>query len=185
MLPTERAFIFEPSILVFPGGSDDKESACNAGGPGLIPGSRRSPGKVSGYPIQYSCLKNPVDRGAGGLNPWGQKDWARNDKSELAYWTIIWPDSVTFHLHYLPETGFCPDADAGEHLRAAGFLLSDMLCLVTLSSGVDVCPTDSIIHEKHQGNYSEKQVIVLKALWVVWEFYVGKLSVNSSLFMFC
>ena len=61
-------------IKVIPDGSDDKESACNAGDPGLTPGSRRSTGKVSGYPIEYSCLKNPVDRGAGGLSPWGHKE---------------------------------------------------------------------------------------------------------------
>ena len=45
----------------FPGGSDGKESACNAGDPGLISGSRRSPGEGNGNPLQYSCLKNPVD----------------------------------------------------------------------------------------------------------------------------
>ena len=44
------------------GGSDGKESACNAGDTGLIPG--RSPGEVNGYPLQYSCLENPMDRGA-------------------------------------------------------------------------------------------------------------------------
>ena len=48
----------------FPGGSDGKESACNAGDPGSIPGSGRSPGEVNGYPLQYSCLENPMDRGA-------------------------------------------------------------------------------------------------------------------------
>ena len=44
----------------FPGGSDDKESACNAGDPGL----GRSPGEGKGYPLQYACLENPMDRGA-------------------------------------------------------------------------------------------------------------------------
>ena len=48
----------------FPGGSDGKESACNAGDPGLIPGTRRSPGEENGNPLQYSCLENPMDRGA-------------------------------------------------------------------------------------------------------------------------
>ena len=47
-----------------PGGSDNKESACNAGNPGSIPGSGRSPGEGNGYPLQYSCLENPMDRGA-------------------------------------------------------------------------------------------------------------------------
>ena len=42
-----------------PGGSDGKESACNAGDLGLIPGSGRSPGEENGNPLQYSCLENP------------------------------------------------------------------------------------------------------------------------------
>ena len=45
----------------FPGGSDGKESASNAGDLGLIPQSGRSLGKRNGYPLQYSCLKNPMD----------------------------------------------------------------------------------------------------------------------------
>ena len=48
----------------FPGGSDGKESTCNVGDPGLIPGSRKIPGGGRGNPLQYSCLKNPMDRGA-------------------------------------------------------------------------------------------------------------------------
>ena len=50
----------------FPGGSEGKESACNAGDPGSIPGSGRSPGEGNGSPLQYSCLENPMDRGAWG-----------------------------------------------------------------------------------------------------------------------
>ena len=41
-----------------------KESACNAGDPGLIPGLGRSPGGTHGNPLQYSCLENPMDKGA-------------------------------------------------------------------------------------------------------------------------
>ena len=48
----------------FPGSSVGKESACNSGDPGLISGSGRSPGKGNGNPLQYSCLGNPIDRGA-------------------------------------------------------------------------------------------------------------------------
>ena len=50
--------------LSFPAGSDSKESACNAGDPGSIPGLGRSPGEGNGNPCQYSCLGNPMDRGA-------------------------------------------------------------------------------------------------------------------------
>ena len=47
----------------FPGGSDDKEFACNAGDLGLIPGLGRSPGEGNGYLLQYSCLENSIDIG--------------------------------------------------------------------------------------------------------------------------
>jgi len=47
----------------FPGGSDGKESACNAVDLGLIPGSGRYPGEEKGYPLQYSCLEYSRDRG--------------------------------------------------------------------------------------------------------------------------
>ena len=43
--------------------SDGKESACNAGDLDSIPGLGRSPGEGNGYPLQYSCLENPMDRG--------------------------------------------------------------------------------------------------------------------------
>ena len=45
-----------------PGGSDGKESKCNAGDLGLVPGSGRSSGEGNGYPLQYSCLENPMGR---------------------------------------------------------------------------------------------------------------------------
>ena len=51
-------------FVVFPGGSEVKESACNAGDLGSIPGSGRSPGEGNGKPLQYSCLENPMDGGA-------------------------------------------------------------------------------------------------------------------------
>ena len=52
------------SLMGFPGGSVGKESPCNAGDVGLIPGSGRSPGEGHGNPLQYSYLENPRDRGA-------------------------------------------------------------------------------------------------------------------------
>ena len=52
----------------FPGGSDGKESACNAGDLGLIPGYGRSPLGGNGNPLQYSYLENSMDR------PWGPKE---------------------------------------------------------------------------------------------------------------
>ena len=57
--------------LGFPGGSDGKESACNAGDLGSIPGFGRSPGGEHGNPLQYSCLENPHgQRSLVGYSPW-------------------------------------------------------------------------------------------------------------------
>ena len=62
-----QSFLYEYLKLFvssLPGGSDSKESACNAGDLGSIPGSGRSPGEGNECPLQYSCLENPMDRGA-------------------------------------------------------------------------------------------------------------------------
>ena len=52
------------AFMGFPGGSDGKVSDSNAGDPGVIPGSGRSPGEGNGNPLQYSCLENSMDGGA-------------------------------------------------------------------------------------------------------------------------
>ena len=56
-----------------------KKSTCSAGDQGWISGSRRSPGEGNGNPVQYSCLKNPMNRGAWytGYSPWGCKELER------------------------------------------------------------------------------------------------------------
>ena len=71
-------------MISFPCGSEGKESTCNAGDP--VPGLGRSPGEGNGYPLQSSCLENPMDRGAlratGHKGPWGHKE---SDMTEYAY----------------------------------------------------------------------------------------------------
>ena len=64
----------------FPGGSAGKESACNAGDLGLIPGSGRSPGEGKIYPLQYSGLENPMDKG---YSPWSHKELDTNERITL------------------------------------------------------------------------------------------------------
>ena len=59
--PSQCIMVF---VWGFPGGSDHKASACNAGDPGSIPGSGRSPGEGNGNPLQHSCLENLMDGGA-------------------------------------------------------------------------------------------------------------------------
>ena len=62
--------------LGFPGGSNGKDSACNAGDAGSVLGSERSPREGNGNPVQYSCLENPMDREAwqASMCPWGHKE---------------------------------------------------------------------------------------------------------------
>ena len=77
------------------GGSDSKESACNAGDPGSIPGSGRSPRKGNGNPLQYSCLENPMDGGAW----WATVHGVAKSQAQLSNFTSL---SVT-ELHTLKE----------------------------------------------------------------------------------
>jgi len=68
-------------VMGFPHGSVGKESACNGGEPGSIPGLRRSPEEGNGNPLQYSCLENTMDRGAWQATVHGvtkSKTWLRD-----------------------------------------------------------------------------------------------------------
>ena len=73
-------------FFTFPGGSDSKESSCNAGDLGSIPGLRRFLEEGNGNPFQHSCLENPMDRGPGGLQSMGSQK-VRNDYINLAQGT--------------------------------------------------------------------------------------------------
>ena len=68
----------------FPGGSEDKVSACNAGDLGSICGLGRSPGEGTGNPLQYSCLENPTDRGA----RWATVHGVAESRTRLSYFTF-------------------------------------------------------------------------------------------------
>ena len=63
-IPWRRERLPTSVFLGFPGGSAGRESPCNEGDLDLIPGLGRSPGEWNGYLLQYSCLENPMDRGA-------------------------------------------------------------------------------------------------------------------------
>ena len=67
------SLLYGPTLtsMGFPGGSDGKESVCNAGDLGSIPGLGRSPGEVNGNPFQYSYLENSMERRAWGATVHG------------------------------------------------------------------------------------------------------------------
>ena len=71
----------------FPGGSDGKVSACNAGDPGSIPGLGRSPGEGNGNPLQYSCLENSMNGGAW----WATVHGVAKSQTRLSDFTSLYP----------------------------------------------------------------------------------------------
>ena len=77
----------------FPGGSGGKASVYNAGDPGSIPGSGRSPGEGNGNPLQYSCLENPMDRAA----------WSATVHGVAKSRTRLSDFPFTFHFHALEK----------------------------------------------------------------------------------
>ena len=69
----------------FPGDSDGKASAYNAGDPGSIPGLGRSPGEGNGNPLQYSCLENPMDGGACRVQSMGSQRVGHNWATSISF----------------------------------------------------------------------------------------------------
>ena len=70
----------------FPVGSDDKESACNAGDPYSIPGLERAPGEGNGNPFQYSCLENAHgQRNLAGCSPWDCEELDMTEQLNTAH----------------------------------------------------------------------------------------------------
>ena len=87
-IPWRRDRLPTPVFLDFPGGSAGKESTCNAGDLGSIPGLGKFPGGGKGYPLQYSGLENPTDGGAWQATVHGvAKSWTftfNSDKEEAS-----------------------------------------------------------------------------------------------------
>ena len=83
----------------FPCGSDGKESTCNAGDLGSIAGLGRSPVEEHGNPLQYSCLENPMDRGAWWLWFMGSQRSFWSLCSSTVYWSML--TSIPFTLKYI------------------------------------------------------------------------------------
>ena len=79
--------------MSFPGVSDSRVSACNAGDPSWIPELGISPREGNGYPLQYSCLENSMDRGA----------WWATVHGVAEDWTRLSDFTFTFHFHALEK----------------------------------------------------------------------------------
>ena len=123
--------------LVLPRWLTDEESACNAGDMGSIPGSGRSLGEGNGNPLQYSCLENPMDRGAWRAAVyavtkswtrlewpnWTESDWAHERTSVISY-----P-----HRNALMSAALPMSTDTGECVHAGLFQVSQACSWITFS----------------------------------------------------
>ena len=113
-------FYFCGCFRMFPGGSAGKESACNTEDLGSIPGSERFPGGGHGDPLQYSCLENPMDRGA-----W----WAMVHavaKSDMSDWACTYTNTYNMHLCY--RLGLCV-----KHLQIPHIWYNTNVCMIEFS----------------------------------------------------
>ena len=85
------------SALLSPGGSDGKESVCNAGGLCSFPGLGRSPGGGHGNPLQYSCLENPRgQRSLEGYSPWGRKEMDMTERLSTVQHIPLYKFTTTY-----------------------------------------------------------------------------------------
>ena len=118
MLPTQVS-------LGFPGGSADKESACNARDLGSIPGLGRAPGEGKGYPLQYPSLENSMDYTVCGVT----KSWIRLSDFHF-HWCISGKESTcnARDLGSIPGLGRSPGEGIGYPLQYSG-LENSMDCI--------------------------------------------------------
>ena len=141
----------------FPGDSDGKESACNTGDLGLIPASGRSPGEGNGNPLQYFCLENSMDWGAGGLQSmglhWVGHDWATNTIPTMGKSSEKW---VVWH-------------------KAAAAAAKSLQSCPTLCNPIDGSPPGSPVPGILQARTLEWVVISFSNAWK-WKVEVKSLS---------
>ena len=116
--------------LGLPGGSDGKESACNAGDPGSVPGSGGSPGEGNGNPLQYSCLENSMDRGSWWATVFGLQSQTRLSDYHYYYCKCDHWLTGLLHLSFWGTSTLLPTAAAPLYIptsRAWGFQLHHIL----------------------------------------------------------
>ena len=113
-------------FLAFPDGSDGKESACNAGDLGSIPGLERSPGEGHGNPLQYSSLKNTHgQRSLVGYSSWGHRELDMTEQLTLSL-SLPWKESYDKPRHHIrKQISLCLQS---LHNQSYGFSSSHVRC---------------------------------------------------------
>ena len=130
----------EQKLLIFsiPGILVGKESACCAGDPGSIPGSGRSPGEGNGNPLQYSCLENPLDKGAWTVAHRVAKSWTQPSNEHFCFdFPLSTPHTGTASsLRSLSARPGAAKADTFA-LCSMGSGLGQVLCLKNLEGCIE------------------------------------------------
>ena len=106
-IPWKRDRLPTPVFLGFPGGSDSKESTCNARGLGFIPGLGRYPEGGHGNPFEYSCLENHHgQQSRTGCSPWSCKELDMTDQLSTAQHTLSPIANIGFILDVIHSISF-------------------------------------------------------------------------------
>ena len=132
----------------FPGGSNGKESACNAGDPGLIPGSERSSGEGNGNTLQDSRLENPMDRGT-----WQATGHGLDTTQRLSHQTII---TVTANI-YITVSGFQTEPPLDVALLHEGYL--ELKAIEILQVQEKLLPSCSFLEEFILGIFPREELL--------------------------
>ena len=147
-------------LYIVPSGSDGKETTCNAGDLGSIPGSGRSPGEGNGNPLQYSCLENPMDRGAWRATVHGvAKSRTRLSDFHFRFNTVMYTMYQRRQWH--PTRGFALVAHLILHQKdgAAAAAAKSLESCLTLCDPIDGSPPGSSIPGTLQARTLERVAI--------------------------
>ena len=139
------------SLKGFPGGSDDRETACSAGDLDSIPGSGRSPAERNGNPLQYSCLENSMDRGARQATVRGVAESDMTEQLKHTHTHTYTNAKCSLLVHHLP-------------LSCLSLLLVDRTSVFFILG-----PRETAVEETDQGSPSWSRVSLPQIIaWDTW-----------------
>ena len=163
------------SRLYFPGGSDEKESVCSVEEPYSLLGWGRSPGEGNGYPIQYSCLENPMDEEPGRLQFLGSQKVGRLRTHTGFLWNCLKLLSFSLRPYFVYKFSF------GDLVQSWGQTVSTEAfwkCLWSNNSGIDCFKWNCVV--------SDLDLILWRCiLWKMAENAFNLSLLGPSCFLFC
>ena len=147
---SSRSFMVSYLMFGFPREISGKESTCQAGDAGLIPGLGRSPGEGNGNPLQYACLENPTDRGAWQPGSWwGFKkaghDWVAEQQQQHLMLASL------SHFESIFVYGVSECSNFTDVLAAVRFSQHNLLKRLSLLSCIFLPPLSKINWQRYVG----------------------------------